>query len=371
MSAAKGDNRVFYLRPDTIFLEDPRIQNAFRNDFLKQISTPPRPEPFTLLADDFHRAMLEDVRDQSLPPDVRLQMVKFYRRRQYRLQHKRYKYLQRWAHFALTSELVDKVSLKFSPNYSKIQFELENAVKRHQRLDGEDHFATAERRPQRLENNGDIVRDDANVESLPKQSALRIDDVDVYNRVVTYEQKCSRAASKFVNKAKWAPLTHRFDVYTRHQQYFQDMREEALAEQEAYVRQVQEKGESLIEHRKLGEVGKQELATLISALPHTKREKKASPLIRDVYLAKAKYNYEQPPMILWNQIDLKLSLAKLCPAHNINSDNMEVDNGNSFAYGIVVHFPTVFEEQSLKTQFAYVDSVPTKVNPRQLGKKNM
>lgn len=83
------------------------------------------------MADDIHRAMIEDSRDKSKPTQIRADMIKFYKRRQFRLQHKRYKYLQRWAHFALTSELVDKVSLKFSPNYSKIQFELENSVKRY------------------------------------------------------------------------------------------------------------------------------------------------------------------------------------------------------------------------------------------------
>lgn len=50
---------------------------------------------------------------------------------------------------------------------------------------------------------------------------------------------------------------------------------------------------------------------------------------------------------------------------------MEVDNGNSFSYGIIVQFPTIFTQQVIKNQFAYVDSVPTKVNPRQLGKKNI
>ena len=105
---------------------------------------------------------------------------------------------------------------------------------------------------------------------------------------------------------------------------------------------MEKKGNYLIEHRKLGEVGQRELAQLINALPHSKREKKQSPLIKDVYLAKCKYNYELPPMILWNQIDLKLSLAELCVPYNINGDNMEVDNGNSFSYGIVVQFPTIF-----------------------------
>jgi hypothetical protein len=41
-------------------------------------------------------------------------------------------------------------------------------------------------------------------------------------------------------------------------------------------------------------------------------------------------------MILWNQIDLKLSLADLCIEYKLNGDNMEVDNGNSFSYAIIV-----------------------------------
>jgi hypothetical protein len=82
------------------------------------------------MADDLHKQMIEDIRDMSSPENVREMMAQFFTRRQYKLQHKKHKYLSRWSHFALTSELVDKVSIKFSPNYSKIQFELENAVKR-------------------------------------------------------------------------------------------------------------------------------------------------------------------------------------------------------------------------------------------------
>lgn len=120
----------------------------------------------------------------------------------------------------------------------------------------------------------------------------------------------------------------------------------------------------MIELRRLGDTGEKELNMLISAIPHVKREKKASSLIKDVYMAKAKYNYELPPMVIWNQIDLKLSLADLCKEYKINGDNMEMDNGNSFSYSIIVQFPTIFLTQVLKSQFAYVDSVPTKINPR-------
>jgi hypothetical protein len=94
-----------------------------------------------------HRAVLEEVCVQNRPTDLKDVIGSFFKRRQYRLQQKKHKFLQRWSHYALTSELVDKVSLKFSPNYSKLQFELENSVKRWQRLEGNDHFANTEPRP--------------------------------------------------------------------------------------------------------------------------------------------------------------------------------------------------------------------------------
>ena len=78
------------------------------------------PEPFSLMMDDVHKAMLEDVKYRNDPSSIKDDMLKFFMRRQFRLQHKKHKYIQRWSHFALTSELVDKVSLKFSPNYSKL-----------------------------------------------------------------------------------------------------------------------------------------------------------------------------------------------------------------------------------------------------------
>ena len=59
----KGDKRVFYLRPtQNVFLEEPRKQNLYRNSFVKAVSTPPAPEPLTLLADDLYRVCMITVR---------------------------------------------------------------------------------------------------------------------------------------------------------------------------------------------------------------------------------------------------------------------------------------------------------------------
>lgn len=43
-------------------------------------------------------------------------------------------------------------------------------------------------------------------------------------------------------------------------------------------------------------------------------------------------------MLIWNQIDLKLSLEQMCEEFQIQGD-MEIDDGNSFSYSVIVKFP--------------------------------
>ena len=48
---------------------------------------------------------------------------------------------------------------------------------------------------------------------------------------------------------------------------------------------------------------------------------------------------------------------------------MEVDEGNSFSYSVIVQFPTIFNSQMIKTQFAPYDGVPVLLDPADLGQK--
>jgi len=102
---------------------------------------------------------------------------------------------------------------------------------------------------------------------------------------------------------------------------------------------------------------------------HVKQEKKNRG-IRDTFMSTAKSNYDMPPLVLWNQVELKLALADICKEFNIIGD-MESDNGNSFSYSIIVNFPTHFHAQMIKNQFANYDAVPSLINPSQLAKKNL
>lgn len=75
-------------------------------------------------------------------------------------------------------------------------------------------------------------------------------------------------------------------------------------------------------------------------------------------------------MIVWNEIDLKLQLAAKALPFGIHGD-LEIDSGHSFAYSIMVFFPTYFQSQVIKSQFALYDAVPALIDPTSLAKKNI
>lgn len=77
-----------------------------------------------------------------------------------------------------------------------------------------------------------------------------------------------------------------------------------------------------------------------------------------------------PPMVHWNEIDLKLQLDVLAKHFEIHGD-MESDNGHTFSYSAMVSFPTHFQYQAVMNQFAPYDAIPKMIDPANLAKKNI
>ena len=91
---------------------------------------------------------------------------------------------------------------------------------------------------------------------------------------------------------------------------------------------------------KLGDESVKELQQIIASKNISKLDKKVKNM-RDQIMNTAKYNYEAPPKIIWNEPELKLQLGSLASKYNINAD-MEVDSGHSFSYAVIVFFPQLF-----------------------------
>jgi hypothetical protein len=174
----------------------------------------------------------------------------------------------------------------------------------------------------------------------PPLSALRADDIDVYLRLVTYEDKIMRKADRFIQRAKWVPMAHRFHAYQNSIKYFQDTRSRSMAAQDKFITVIKEKGEALIDMKKLGDDGMRELQQIVEA-QHLRKLQKQIKNPRDALMSTAKYNYELPPMIYWNEVELKVGLASLANKFNVQGD-MEVENGHTFSYSVMVFFPQHF-----------------------------
>jgi hypothetical protein len=101
---------------------------------LNKVSTLPKPDAISYMGDDLHRSMCQTVADRSTPQMTKKFLASYFKRRQYTLQHMKYKLLCRWAHQTLTSELMEVLSPEATFMYGKLEFNLEQTMSRHERL---------------------------------------------------------------------------------------------------------------------------------------------------------------------------------------------------------------------------------------------
>ena len=148
-SSGSDGHQVYYFKPETFLLDDPEKQRAYRESLLRKVGNIPKLEGFSYLGDELHRIMCQAVGDRSTPKATKAMLAEFFRQKQYSLQHMKYKLLCRWAHHALTSEQIEKISPDATFIYGKLEFNLEQAMERLERLDQEDHYdkANPENRP--------------------------------------------------------------------------------------------------------------------------------------------------------------------------------------------------------------------------------
>lgn len=128
----------------------------------------------------------------------------------------KYKLLCRWAHHALTSETIEKISPEATFMYGKLEFNLEQAMDRLERLDQDDHYdkANPENRPS---TRAELGQGALYVEKfdLAPQSLIREDDIEVFMRATSYKNKINKVTNKFISRLKWVPMKHRYEIFEK------------------------------------------------------------------------------------------------------------------------------------------------------------
>lgn len=138
------------------------------------------------------------------------------------------------------------------------------------------------------------------------------------------------------------PLKHRYDIFKEAVAEFQRYRTQAIQAQDLHLEAVREKGQFIIEHKKLGAAGAKELDHILKSQHRAKQDSKIKNC-RDKLLATAQYNYETPPLVDWNQVQLKLNIVAAAAHFGIKGD-IEIDDGTSFSYRVMTMFPQRFRD---------------------------
>ena len=211
----KSPHPVYYFKPETFLLDDPDRQRYFRESLLKKVSAMPKPEPIYYLGDEMHRQFLATVADQSRPTLTKRNLAMFFKRRQYALQHLKYKLLCRWAHLSMNAQQLDtgKDAVFL---FGKVEYSIEQAMNRVERLQQEDYHDVAlpGNRPNTKAELGEGSLYVENVDLEP-QSLLREDDVEIFTRSTTYRNKTCKLMNKFMSRLKWLPMLHRYNIYEK------------------------------------------------------------------------------------------------------------------------------------------------------------
>lgn len=122
---AQNQHQVFYFQPETFLMDDPEKQTRYRKDLLKKIGQVPKPDPISYLGDELHRQMCQTVADRSTNKLTKATLAEFFKRRQYALQHMKYKLITRWAHHNLSSEAQENIGVEATYIYGKLEYNLD------------------------------------------------------------------------------------------------------------------------------------------------------------------------------------------------------------------------------------------------------
>lgn len=367
--AEKKDTKVFYFKPESILMAHPDIQRTYREKLIKQIKALPTMQPPKLLAEELQESLIESVADRSDPTELRKMLFCYFQRKQFGLQHKRYKLLLRWAHHAIRTRTIDNLAMQAQFRNSKLQLELDSTFERQSRLALDDDYKLGlqpELRPTTTSKNsgGSLY---VEIKDLPAQSALRQDDIEVYLRHTTYSLKVNKLVNKFMARLKWMGMSQRYDIFESMVRHYFRLREQNIQEQQEALAAMEKAALDSSMHNK----------SLHEEIQRIKEQSHCSQYQRTMFNFQQKIkgscrpDYEITPDLINNIPEMKMKIMDLCMPFGLTAD-LTQDNGFSFAYQLSLFFPTHFQKQIIKSEFTIYDAFAADYKDKnQLQKRSM
>ena len=188
------------------------MQKNFRKELIEKLAEVPRPGTLPLYPDLLHKEFMKETKDRSCPSKTRAKLAKYYKHRVTYLESKRFKILQRWAHFCKESETLDRVSIALNGKLGRLQTELDLALNRFERLNNEDEILEKPSRPIPVTEEGNNM---FSVIPSTQFSNIARDDFEVYFRWNIYRNQVNRPIMHFIHRLKVIQYSHRHSIWAR------------------------------------------------------------------------------------------------------------------------------------------------------------
>ena len=175
-------------------------------------------------------------------------------------------------------------------------------------------------------------------------SAIRLEDIEVYLRVQTYQNKIKRLGDKLTAQIKWLPISARYDIWSESRKLIFKEKVNAEERKGAVTREVGQRIKSILEELpnpvtdEKSVLWAQERYTYhIKGGPERKRPQKMK--------EGSKFDVESPPMVYASDIELRMWLEPEATKNKLSVSQIDMDKGSQLLYQLSTFFPQKFEEQ--------------------------
>ena len=357
MGKERAHKLIYFSKAKSKFLQNPDKQHKDRKEIVDKLAEPLGPGKVPLYPDYLQNEFELTTLDLAPPRELRSYLGGFYAKRVKWIRQLRSRLMERWVFACKTVAEGEQVDLELGFTLGKLQQEMDCALQRVRRLEGDDDFGVVVSRPQPITPEGTSL-----FASLPTvaHSSLVADDVEVYLRIHTYQNKCRRAMRRTAHGLQWLWVQHRHSIWGASLELLQIEKATSIARMRRQTANEdfakQDVKVSVYTNINLKNI-KRQLAIMdkVKAVHSTFAELQYNK--NEMLLNSYKDEFDLPPQILDNVSQLQASTALLAPRYNLIGD-LAADDGHSLAYQVSLLFPRYFGYQKQRFELSVYDAKP-------------
>lgn len=357
MGKERAHKLVYFSKEKSKFLRNPDKQHKERKEVVDSLADSQGLGKAEWYPDHLQGEFELTTLDLSPPRQLRPHLSLFFTHRLKRLRQFRSRLLERWTFACKSPSDIEQVNLELDYTLGRLQQEMDCALQRVRRLENEEEFGIAVTRPQPITPEGTMLF--AALQSVA-YSSLAEDDVEVYLRIQTFQNKCRRAMRRTAAGLQWLWVQHRNTIWGASLELLQIEKDTSISRMRLLTANEDFAKEDVVASLYTN-INLKSLKRQLAIMDKVKVEHNTFAEWQynknEMLLNSYKDEFDLPPKILDNVGQLQASTALLAPKYNLIGD-LATDDGHSLAYQVSLLFPRYFGYQKQRFELSIYDAKP-------------